>query len=584
MKIKDITKSQRQFANKYLKKYIFKEKTTLFLGFIFSILNTLLKIIGPLIVGKLLNDVISLNMVKEDYITIGKYLGVYFVVYVLSSIFTNFSFVKFEEASNNIRYLAQWDLFKHVHELPISYFDKLPAGSIVSRITNDTSRMQYMFQLLFSDLTTALILAIAMFTMILIRSPRAGLMLSVLFPLVYLIFWDLRRKTSYYSTKIRRLTSEVNSNINENIQNIEIIQSFHEEDQILDEFDEISQQIISINRKLVKLRGYGGYRAMDIVNYLATLIVFIYFGIGQITKSYPVNIGSLYIILDYTSKLFANLSTIISSIGNLEQYYASAVHTFELFQMKPEIEGDNTLKNSKGSVKFDHVTFAYDREDVLKDINFEVHHGNSIAFVGSTGSGKSTIINLLLQFYRPQKGTITIDGQDISKVSRDSLRESMAVILQEAYLFETTIRENIKLDQDFTDEEIKDALKAVGADNILRRGLNLKVRESAGNLSQGEQQLVSFARAYIRNPDILIMDEATSNIDTETEVLIQEGIHKLRKNRTTFIIAHRLSTIQDLDHIIVLDQGRIIEQGTHEELLALQGFYYNMYLSQIEEE
>lgn len=584
MKIKELSKEQRRFANKYLKKYILKEKTTLFLGFVFSILNTLLKIMGPLIIGKLLNDVIRTNMVKEDYLNILKYLGLYFVVYVLSSLFTNFSFVKFEEASNNIRYLAQWDLFKHVQELPISYFDQLPAGSIVSRITNDTSRMQYMFQLLFSDLATALILALAMFGMILYRNPLAGLLLSLLFPVVYLIFWDLRRKTGMYSSRIRQLTSLVNASINENIQNIEIIQSFHEEDQILEDFHEVSKEIITINDKFVKLRGYGGYRAMDIINYIATLVVFVYFGFGQITKSYPVNIGSLYIILDYTSKLFQNLSTIISSFGNLEQYYASAVHTFELFQMEPEEKNENILRNSKGPIEFSHITFAYDREDVLKDINFKVNHGESLAFVGSTGSGKSTIINLLLQFYTAQKGSITIDGQEISRVNKKSLRENMAVILQEATLFETTIRENIKLDEDFSDEEIIEALKVVGAESILKRGLDLKVRESAGNLSQGEQQLVSFARAYIRDPDILIMDEATSNIDTETESLIQQGIHKLRENRTTFIIAHRLSTIQDLDHIIVLDQGRIIEEGTHEELLNLKGFYYKMYISQIEEE
>ncbi len=245
-------------------------------------------------------------------------------------------------------------------------------------------------------------------------------------------------------------------------------------------------------------------------------------------------------------------------------------------------ELDGELKDIKGDVKFEDLYFAYDKDDVLRDVSFQVESGETIAFVGSTGSGKSTIINLLLNFYSPRLGNIYIDGRDIKDINRNSLREQMAVVLQDAFIFETDIKSNIRLDDEsYSDEDVEKALIDVGGQALVKRGIDQRVFEKGNNLSQGEKQLISFARAYIRNPKILILDEATSNIDTETEKVIQRGIEKLKEDRTTFIIAHRLSTIKDVDKIIVLHKGKIIERGNHESLMGEDGFYKNMYDEQM---
>lgn len=242
------------------------------------------------------------------------------------------------------------------------------------------------------------------------------------------------------------------------------------------------------------------------------------------------------------------------------------------------MDSNNELTQNNGSVSFDSVSFAYDKKYVLEDINLNVESGKTVAFVGQTGSGKSTIINLLLNFYTPQKGRIYLDGTDISKVSKDSLRREMAVVLQDSFIFKGTIKDNICLEEDFSDSQVENSLRDLGADILLKKGIHTELLEKANNLSAGEKQLISFARAYIRNPKILILDEATSNIDTESEILIQKTIEKLKENRTTFMIAHRLSTIKDADEIIVLQNGKIISRGSHEYLLENSSYYHKLYL------
>ena len=320
----------------------------------------------------------------------------------------------------------------------------------------------------------------------------------------------------------------------------------------------------------------------DIVSYLGTIIVLLYFGVGKITGNYAVTIGSMYIAIDYVTKIFNNISRVVTRFGELEQSYASATHIFDLLELEAMEALEGEFTDVKGDVKFEDVYFAYDEDDVLRGVDFEVKSGENIAFVGSTGSGKSTIINLILNFYSPRLGNIYIDGRNIKDISRKSLREQMAVVLQDAFLFETDIKDNIRLDDmRYSDEDVERALIDVGGEALVRRGIDQKIFEKGNNLSQGEKQLISFARAYIRNPKILILDEATSNIDTETEEVIQRGIQKLKEDRTTFIIAHRLSTIMDVDKIIVLHKGKIIERGNHDSLMLQNGFYKNMYDEQI---
>lgn len=571
-----------ELAAKKLKQYAKNEKKPLLSGLFLSLVRTAMEIIGPLIIGFILNNYIKIDLRRADFISIIKLLLLYLVVYLMSGLFSNLALVSFEQAANKIAFSVQKDVYRHVTQLPISYFDNLPAGNIVSRITNDTNKLKMMFQLILADMTTSTIMIVSLYVMILITSLPVGLMLLTLVPIIYLIFNDLRQKTRKYTTLNRKYVGDINSSINENIQNMEIIQSFNKEDYIKEEFDNINDKIFDTNLEITKVRSYGGYRAIDILSYVGTIIVLLYFGVGSITGRYAVTVGSMYIAIDYVTKIFNNINTVVTRFGELEQSYASATHIFDLLEIEPMEKLQGELTDIRGDVRFEDVYFAYDDEDVLRDINFEVKSGETIAFVGSTGSGKSTIINLILNFYSPRLGNVNIDNVNIKDINRNSLRDQMAVVLQDAFIFETDIKDNIKLDNmEYTDQDVEKALIDVGGEALVRRGINQKIFEKGNNLSQGEKQLISFARAYIKNPKILILDEATSNIDTETEKVIQKGVQKLKEDRTTFIIAHRLSTIMDVDKIIVLHKGKIIERGNHDSLMLKDGFYKNMYDEQM---
>lgn len=573
---------RNESATKKLKEYAKDEKKSLSIGLLLSMVRTAMEIIGPLIIGFILNNYIKLDIGRADFISIIQWLVIYLVVYLLSGLFSNWALISFEKAANEIAFSVQKDVYSHVTKLPISYFDNLPAGSIVSRITNDTNKLKMMFQLVLADMTTSTIMIVSIYAMILVTNFAIGVMLLTLLPIIYIIFNDLRFKTRKYTTLNRNYIGDINSSINENIQNMEIIQAFNKEAYIKEEFDRINDKIFETNLEITKVRSYGGYRAIDIVSYLGTIIVLLYFGVGKITGNYAVTIGSMYIAIDYVTKIFNNISRVVTRFGELEQSYASATHIFDLLELEQMEVLEGEFTDVRGDVKFEDVYFAYDEDDVLRGVDFEVKSGENIAFVGSTGSGKSTIINLILNFYSPRLGDIYIDGRNIKDISRKSLREQMAVVLQDAFLFETDIKDNIRLDDmRYSDADVERALIEVGGEALVRRGIDQKIFEKGNNLSQGEKQLISFARAYIRNPKILILDEATSNIDTETEEVIQKGIQKLKEDRTTFIIAHRLSTIMDVDKIIVLHKGKIIERGNHDSLMLQNGFYKNMYDEQI---
>ncbi len=568
-----------------LKNYALNEKASFIKGFVLSLLNTILQLLSPLIIGYIINNLLKEGITSADFANIIKYLMLYLLVNMLASFFLNRAFITFQIASNDIAYKMQNDVYNKVNSFPIAYFDNLPAGKISSRITNDTNKVKMLFKLIITDITTSMILAVGLGVTIFITNPIAGLMLIPLAPIIYIIYKSYTSYTRKYTGEIRKNTSEINAQINEYIQNMEVIQVFNKENYIKEKFDKTNNRIFSLSKELAKIRSYSGYRAMDIVSYLASLIILIYFGLGQITDYYSVSIGSLYVIFEYTSRLFNEIRFIIMRVGEVNESMASASHIFEILKLESQEELFDTIDDINQEIIFYDVRFSYtEGEEVIKGISFHVNPGESVAFVGQTGSGKSTLINLLLNFYSPQSGKITIGDKDISKVNRDDLRREMAVVLQDAFLFKGDIGENISLGYDYSDKEIKEALRAVGGDRLIIKGIHTEVMEGGSNLSQGEKQLISFARAYIRNPKILILDEATSNIDTETESIIQQGINKLKENRTTFIIAHRLSTIKEVDNIIVLSHGKIVEMGDHNKLMRSTGYYKEMYNKQMKED
>lgn len=574
--------SKKESYNR-LKNYALNEKKYLFIGFIFSFFRTILEIIGPMIIAYLINNVLKNKMTDKDVKLISLLLALYFIVFIVTGILLNRSRVYFQISANKIASRVQKDVYDKVSTFPISYFDNLPSGKIASRITNDTNKLKTMFQLLFSDIINSLILIIGLYITLLFTDTIAALMLLILMPIVYIIFKTYLNKTYAYTKEIKIYTADINAKINEYIQNMEIIQVFNREGFIFKKFDKINKKIYDINIELSKLRSYSGYRAMDIIQFLAIIIVLIYFGLGSITKIYLVTVGSLYMAIDYTTKIFNNINTIIMRFGDVEDAFSSANHIFELLEMDSMEKFEEKNIDLKSDINFDNIYFSYSNEDVIKDLSFKVKSGSSIAFVGQTGSGKSTLINLLLNFYSPRKGKITIGDVNINKIDRNKLREDMAVVLQDAFLFKDTIKENIKMGESFSDKEVINSLKKVGGEKLLQRGIDSMLLENGSNLSQGEKQLIAFARAYIRDPKILILDEATSNIDTETENIIQKGINELKKDRTTFIVAHRLSTIKNVDKILVLSHGKIIEAGNHDQLMNKNGIYKKMYLKQIKE-
>lgn len=578
-----MNKSKNKENYKKLKIYALSEKKFLSVGFVFSFSRTILEIIGPMIIGYIINNILKSDMDRGNFRKVALLLSLYFLIFVLSGVLLNRSRIYFQIASNKIAAKVQKDVYDKVSSFPISYFDTLPAGKIASRITNDTNKLKIMFQLLFSDILNSLILIVGLYITLLFTDTIAALMLLILMPFVFIIFKSYLNNTYAYTKDIKIYTADINAKINEYIQNMEVIQAFNRENFIFKKFESINRKIFDLNIKLSKLRSYSGYRAMDIIQFLSIIIVLIYFGIGSITKIYLVTIGSLYMAIDYTSKIFNNMNAIIMRFGDVEDALSSANHIFELLEMKSMDKLENKKINLSQDIYFDDIYFSYDKEDVIKGLSFKVNKGSSVAFVGQTGSGKSTLINLLLNFYSPRKGKILIGDTDISKINKDFLKKDMAVVLQDAFLFKASIKENISLGEEFTDKEIINSLKKVGGEKLLDKGIESEILENGSNLSQGEKQLISFARAYIRDPKILILDEATSNIDTETENIIQDGINKLKKNRTTFIVAHRLSTIKNVDKIIVLSHGKILESGNHEQLMIKNGAYKKMYLKQMKE-
>lgn len=579
-----LSKEQKRSRNRRLLAYGIRAKKPLLIGFLLTGLAVVFDLLGPFMIGRIVDREIKEGVGVESWGTLWLLLGFYFICIIMASVMRLLANYNLQSAANRISQYMQIDVFDHVHRLPISYFDSLPAGTVVSRVTNDTSAVRNLFVVVLSQLMTAAAYAIGIFISLILLDVSLFWISITSLPLVVLIVWDFRRKSSYYNRKSRKNLSELNGSLNENIQGMEVIQALGQEKRIEDEFNDVNNRLYKVNLKLTKLYAYSSYNATGTLQYLMLGAVLLYFGIGSLTGSYLVPIGNLYIFIDYMTKLFNQVNNAMNRIGELERSLSAADHVFELLEEKTERDSGEPVSALQGNVRFEHVSFAYKDETVLKDVSFEVKAGETIAFVGATGSGKSTIMNLLLGFYPIERGEIYLDGKPISSLRNRDFRKSMAIVQQEPYLFTGTVLSNISLNQPgLTQEKALTALFEVGGEPLYQRlpdGLLSQVKEKGNEFSAGERQLISFARALAKDPKILVLDEATASIDSETEAAIQKGITRLKEGRTTFMIAHRLSTIRHADQIVVLERGRIIERGSHDELIALNGTYRHMYESQ----
>lgn len=502
---------------------------------------------------------------------------------IISSVFSFGQRFYLQASANRIIRRMRNDVFAQMNRLPVRYFDNLPAGQVVSRITNDTEAIKELYVTVLANFFSGALYIAAILGALFMLDMRLALVSLIIVPILVLWIFVYRKFAAEYNRVIRSTLSRLNGMLNESIQGMPIIQSFRRESQTEQEFEGLNRRYFEYRKKLLNLNSITSHNLVGVVRNIAFVGVIAYFGgvsLGGVAGA--VSLGVLYAFVDYLNRMFQPVVNIVNQLPNLEQALVSAERVFVLLDEAGEEVSDKRIARYDGNVAFDNVWFSYKQgEPVLKGISFEARQGQTIALVGHTGSGKSSILNVLFRFYDPDSGRITIDGVDTRDIQRQTLRAHMGIVLQDPFLFTGTILSNITLgDPSISRERAEQALRDVGAGRLLEQltlGIDEPVIEKGGTLSSGERQLISFARALAFDPAILILDEATSNIDTETEAVIQSALDVVKQGRTTFVIAHRLSTIKSADLILVLDRGVIVERGTHEQLLAKGGKYDQMY-------
>lgn len=563
--------------------YAMRVKKQLAFGFLLLFILTALQIIMPVIIGEIIDNRLANQKIIEISSIIYLLVG-YLFVGLVQSVFRYFSSMSFMQTANLIAIEIRQDLFAHIQRLPQRYFDNISAGKVVSRITNDTNALKVFFQTVLGQIVTSAVYIIAIFFVLLFRHPWAVSFVLVPMPIMYLLIRFYDKYSKEYNHDFRRSLSQINSDINENIKGMEVIKTSNTEEEVFKDFQKISESNFNTGVKIEWLDSFVSFNATQTLENINVLIILLVFGLMNLRGNLSFSVGLMFILLDYTQRIYRATQQILQRLREIERSLAAADHIFEIFDMKEEENKEDTRAILKGDVEFRNVSFYYKNQDyVLKNISFKVESGKTLALVGQTGSGKSSIINLLFRFYKEQKGQVLFDGKKADDYSLADLRSNMSIVLQEPFIYEGTLRDNITLGLEYEDQEIIKALESVGGKHLfdnLNRNLDTKFSEGGSSLSQGEKQIITFARAIIKDPKILVLDEATSSIDSETELFIQIGLNKLKEGRTTFVIAHRLSTIKDADEILVLSKGNIVERGNHKELVELGGIYYQMLMKE----
>lgn len=540
------------------------------------LLTTVIKSIIPLIASRFIDHYLTALNQPAFLLLLG-----YYGMYLIQSVVQYLGNLFFARVSYSIVRDIRRDAFAKMQVLGMAYFDKTPAGSIVSRITNDTEAISDMFSGILSSFISAIfIFSVTLYTMLLLDVTLTSLVVIFL-PFIVVLVNLYRKKSVQVIDKTRSLLSDINSKLAESIEGIRIIQAFGQEDRLKDEFEVINQEHVRYANKSVALDSIFLRPAMSLLKLLAYAVLMAYFGFKGLNGA--ITAGMMYAFIQYINRLFDPLIEVTQNFSTLQTSMVSAGRVFKLIDeesFEPQ-QANQPIKVTEGNISFKNVSFSYDgKQKVLDNISFEVKKGETIAFVGATGSGKSSIINVFMRFYDFQSGHILLDGHDIRDYSQEELRQSIGLVLQDPFLYHGTIASNIQMYQSLSDEEVKAAAAFVDADQFIQKlpdQYQSPVSERGASFSTGQRQLLAFARTVASKPKILILDEATANIDSETEAIVQRSLAKMRQGRTTIAIAHRLSTIQDANCIYVLDKGKIIEHGCHEELLNQKGTYYKMY-------
>jgi len=567
--------------------YAWNYKKLMIIAFIFLVLSVFAELMAPLVVMNLLDNYItSLNLSADDMTTIFRFASIYLGLIITSAIFAYFQRYFLGISANKIIKQMRDDVFKHIQTVPLKYFDQIPAGKIVSRVTNDTQAVRNLYVSILTNFVAGGVQMLGVLIALYFLDARFALICTLLIPILFIWITLYRKKATVYNKKIRSRLSDINGMLNESISGMTIIQAFRGEEKTTQEFEEINEDYYLNQKKMLNLDALTGWNILSALQNLAMLALIWFFGYQFLGLHSAITVGLLYTFIDYTTRLFRPVMGIVSQLSSMEASIVSAGRVFALMEEPNEVLSTKKIERYRGKVDFKDVHFAYDESNpVLKGISFSAKCGETVALVGHTGSGKSSIMSALFGFYPFYEGDITIDGMSITDMPKQEYRQHMGIVLQDAYLFAGTIATNISLgDARITKDKVTAALEAVGAldfVNALPLGIDEPVLEKGSTFSTGQRQLLSFARALAFDPAILILDEATANIDTETEGIINAALKVLKKGRTTFVIAHRLSTIRDANQILVLDRGRIVERGSHEELMNLSGIYAQMYKMQL---
>jgi ATP-binding cassette, subfamily B, multidrug efflux pump len=572
---------------KRLSGYLHPHRFRLLAVFLAALLSTVFFIVSPKIMGlattSLFTSFMSGSSVDFKYITnILLALG---SLYLLSSLFSYLQQYIMVDVSQQTVYSMREDINHKLSRLPLRYFDSNTHGDILSRVTNDVDNISTTLQQSITQLVTASVSLIGILVMMLIISPLLTLVSLVVLPLSFLVTKAIATRSQVYFTAQQKKLGELNGHVEEMYTGHVLVKAFGREKESVNQFKQINNQLYDASWKAHFISGII-MPLMTFINNLGYVIVCVFGGI-MVTRG-AITIGDMQAFIQY-SKHFTYPIVQTASIANiLQSTVASAERVFELLdedEESPEETGTKALTAPRGDIGFENVSFRYIKETpLIEEMNIEVKSGQTIAIVGPTGAGKTTLVNLMMRFYELDSGAITIDGLNINKLKRGDLRSIFGMVLQDTWLFNGTVRDNIAYSRPgATDEEICSAAKAANADHFIRTlpgGYDTVLNEEASNISQGQKQLLTIARAILANPAVLILDEATSNVDSRTELLIQKAMGVLMKGRTSFVIAHRLSTIRDADLILVINEGQIVEKGNHKELMANNGFYSELYNSQ----
>ncbi|AGB20166.1 ABC transporter ATP-binding protein [Thermoanaerobacterium thermosaccharolyticum] len=565
---------------KRLFKYLKKHKFRVFLVIMLLIFEMIVSLINPVLMKTAIDKNIRNGDIKGLLIIGLLMVSLNFMAMMASKV----RIVKMASVTNDILVTIRHELYSHIQKLSFSFFDSRPVGKILARVIGDVNSLQDLFNNSVTNFIPQILTVVCVGAMMFYLNDKLALASMTLLPLLVIGLFSIETLSRRRWQNFRRKRSTFNAYTHEDFSGIKVVQEFANEDKTSSIFFELVKDMMGSFVHAVKLNDL--FWPMVDASYGLGAVILYYFSAKLIGSG--LTIGTIIAFTMYIGMFWRPILDISNFYNSLVMSFASAERIFEIMDIEPDIvDIKNAIKmpKIKGAVEFKNVTFSYDDGNVVLDnVSFKVNPGEIVALVGPTGAGKTTIVNLISRFYDPSKGAVLIDGKDIKHVELESLRSQMGIMLQDTFLFSATIKENIRYGKlDATDEEIIAAAKAVNAHDFImkmEKGYDTEVNERGSRLSVGQRQLISFARALLANPRILILDEATSNIDTQTERLVQRGIKRLLTGRTSFVIAHRLSTIRDADRIMVVDGGRIVEVGTHDELMNLRGLYYDLYMSQ----